>query len=102
MIFIRRSLFSAGVCAVLILLAGCGGMEEKKDYLVSVKAPFTEDEFEALDIAADDIKHEYSIMDMYLISLNENQVAELESHENVKYVEEDKEVSTPEEGGVEE
>ncbi|WP_017549383.1 protease inhibitor I9 family protein [Salinicoccus carnicancri] len=73
-------------------------MEEKKDYLVSVKAPFTLKEFEVLNIAADDIKHEYWIMHMYLITLNENQVAELKAHENVKYVEEDKEVSTPEEG----
>jgi len=76
-------------------------MEEKKDYLVSVKEPFTAGEFEALDITADDIKHGYSIMDMYLISLSENQLAELRVHENVKYVEEDKEVSTPEKRGDE-
>lgn len=84
--------------AVMIFLAGCNGMEEKKDYLVSVKADFTEEELEALNIDEADIKHKFSTMEMYLISLSEKQAEELENHEKVNYVEKDQEVSIPESG----
>ncbi|AKG74558.1 protease inhibitor I9 family protein [Salinicoccus halodurans] len=96
----KRILFLAGLFS-LILLAGCDGMEEKKDYLVSVKEDFTEEELEALNIDEADIKHKFSFMDMYLISLNESQVEKLEGHEKVNYVEADQEVSTPEPGDEE-
>lgn len=96
----KRVLFIIGFAA-LIFIVGCDGMEEKNDYLVSVKEDFTEEELKALDIADEDIKHKYSIMSMYLISLSESQVKELENHENVNYVEADKEVSTPEPGNDE-
>lgn len=96
----KRPLFLLGM-AVMILLVGCNGMEEKKDYLVSVKEDFSEEDLEALNIADEDIKHKFSVMDMYLITLSESQVKALEAHEKVNYVEKDQEVSTPEPGNDE-
>lgn len=96
----KRLIFLSGLAA-MIFLVGCNVMEEKKDYLVSVKEKFTEEELKALDITEEDIKHKFSFMDMYLVSLNEKQVEELEHHEKVNYVEKDQEVSTPESGNDE-
>lgn len=93
-------IFSLSIAA-MILLVGCSNMEEKKDYLVSVKEDFSEEELETFNIAEEDIKHKFSFMDMYLISLSDSQVKKLEAHEKVNYVEKDQEVSTPEPGNDE-
>ncbi|MCG1010828.1 protease inhibitor I9 family protein [Salinicoccus sp. ID82-1] len=71
-------------------------MEDRKDYLVGVSGELTEEDLAASGLEQEDIKHRYSLMKVYVITMTEVEAQEIETLDKVNYVEMDQEVRIPE------
>ncbi|MBY8910275.1 hypothetical protein [Salinicoccus roseus] len=91
------------VCLVfslsILMMAGCGGMEEKSDYLVGVRGELTEEDLDSAGLEPDDVKQRFSMMKVYVISMSEEEAEKMERLDKVNYVELDQEVNVPDPPG---
>ncbi|WP_442857127.1 S8 family peptidase [Bacillus sp. FJAT-45037] len=69
------------------------GKEQRSDYLVMFDGPANKGLFKAFGVQDQDIIHEYDLLDVVQLNLTTNQATALKNHPQIKFVEENAEVS---------